>query len=246
LQTSNPALRSNPFLVKVGSQSGTMTISGTVNKTLICTCLLIASASFVWWKVFLAHEFSWASPFMIGGAIAGFIVAMVTIFKPAWSPYTAPLYCILEGLLIGGISSVMEASYPMIVIEACALTIGALLAMLLAYKFGLIKVTEKFRMGLTIAIGGIFLVYLVSIVLNLFHINMPYIHDSGPIGIGFSLVVIIIASLSLTLDFAAIEDGTRLNAPKYMEWYGAFSLMVTLIWLYLEILNLLAKINNRK
>ncbi len=248
-QTSNPALKNftSQQEVSASSSSSTMTIGGTVNKTLICTALLIISAAFVWKRVLGDQGLQTDSltPFMLVGGIGGFIVAMFTIFKPAWAFITAPIYCILEGLLLGAISSLMEFQYPGIALQAAGLTIGALVAMLFTFEMGWIKPTEKFRSGLMIAMGGIVLVYLTTMVLGFFGIRVPYIHEGGIIGIGFSLFVIIIASLSLILDFEFIRQNSGGNTPKYMEWYGAFSLMVTLIWLYIEILNLLGKINRK-
>ena len=171
---------------------------------------------------------------------------MITIFRKHWSPVTAPIYCILEGFVLGGISSIFEAQYPGIVIQAVALTFGTLICLLLAYKSGVIKATENFKLGVVAATGGSALIYIMTIVLGFFGIHMPYIHDSGPIGIGFSVFVVIIAALNLVLDFDFIESGAASGAPKFMEWYAAFGLIVTLIWLYLEILRLLAKIRSRR
>jgi uncharacterized YccA/Bax inhibitor family protein len=158
---------------------------------------------------------------------------------------TAPLYAVLEGLFLGGISALYELKFQGIVIQAVALTFGTLAALLLAYKSRLIKVTENFKLGVVAATGGIALVYLISIGLGFFGIRMPYLHDSGPIGIGISVFIVIVAALNLVLDFDFIEQGAAQGAPKYMEWYAAFGLLVTLIWLYLEILRLLAKVRRR-
>jgi uncharacterized YccA/Bax inhibitor family protein len=183
---------------------------------------------------------------IFGGAIGGFIVAMITVFKKQWAAMTAPLYALLEGLVLGGISSMLEGSYPGIVIQAVGLTFGTLFGLLFAYKSGMIKATENFKLGVVSATGGIAVVYLVTMLLGFFGIHMPYIHESGMIGIGFSLFVVIIAALNLVLDFDFIENVAAQGAPKYMEWYGAFGLMVTLIWLYIEILRLLSKLRERK
>ena len=248
MRTANPALNAKTFrnLPAAVDTDQAMTIQGTVNKTSIMLLLLIISASWTWGKFF-----SWGGnsaavyPWMIGGAIGGFAVAMVTVFKKHWSGITAPIYAILEGLFLGGISAVFEAMYPGIVMQAVTLTFGTLFGLLLAYKSGLIKVTENFRLGLVAATGGIFLVYMASFILGFFGINMPFIHESGLIGIGFSLFVVVIAALNLVLDFDFIEQGAEAGAPKFMEWYGAFGLMVTLIWLYVEMLRLLAKLRGR-
>jgi len=182
---------------------------------------------------------------MIGGLIGGLILALITIFKPSASPYTAPAYAACEGLLLGAISAAFEKAYPGIVVQAVGLTFGTLAALLLAYTSRLIKPTENFKLGIVAATGGIMLLYLASFILGLFGIPIGFIHSSGPIGIGFSVVVVIIAALNLVLDFDFIETGVERGAPKYMEWYGGFALLVTLIWLYLEILRLLAKLRER-
>jgi uncharacterized YccA/Bax inhibitor family protein len=223
-----------------------MTIQGTVNKTLLMLVLVLIPALWVWNKFFVSGNPQVIMPWLYGGVIGGFIVAMVTIFKKQWSPVTAPLYSVFEGIAIGGISAYFEAQFPGIVIQAVALTFGTLLCLLLAYKSRLFKVTAKFRLGVVAATGGIALIYVITIVLGFFGIRMPYIHESGTIGIVFSLVVVIIAALNLVLDFDFIEQGAAAGAPKFMEWYAAFGLMVTLIWLYLEILILLAKTRSRR
>jgi uncharacterized YccA/Bax inhibitor family protein len=182
---------------------------------------------------------------MIVGLIGGFIVAMVTIFKQSWAPVTSPIYALLEGLVLGGISAITNARYPGIGIEAVSLTFGTLFVLLLAYSSGLIKVTEKFKLGVIAATGGIAVFYLLEMVLSFFHIYFTTINGNSMIGIGFSVVVVIVAALNLVLDFDFIEQGVTVGAPKYMEWYGAFGIMVTLVWLYLEILRLLSKMRSR-
>lgn len=248
MRTSNPALNSKTFtgLTRVAESDRVMTIRGTVNKTFLMLFLLIMASLWTWNLYYTTESTQAVMPWMIGGALVGFVVALVTIFKKQWAPLTAPLYCILEGFFLGGISSIFESQYPGIVIQAVALTFGTLVCLLLAYKSGVIKATENFKLGVVAATGGIALIYIVTIVLGLFGIHMPFIHDSGPIGIGFSVFVVIIAALNLVLDFDFIESGASSGAPKFMEWYAAFGLMVTLIWLYLEILRLLAKIRSRR
>jgi len=182
---------------------------------------------------------------MIGGAIGGFILALVTVFKPKLSPYTAPFYALFEGLFLGGISALMNASYPGIVMQAVGLTFGTLFAMLFAYKTGLIKVTQKFRSGIIAATGGIMLFYMVTWILGMFGFGNGLYYGSSLLSIGISLFVVVIAALNLVLDFDFIERGAQSGAPKYMEWYGAFGLMVTLIWLYIELLRLLSKLASR-
>jgi uncharacterized YccA/Bax inhibitor family protein len=249
MRTANPALNDKTFsgLMGYAEADQTMTLQGTVNKAGILLICVILAAAWTWSLFFRSPTPDPAAvvPWMVGGAIGGFIVALITIFKQEWAPVTSPIYALLEGLFVGGMSSVAESQYPGIVIQAVGLTFGTCLALLMAYSFGLVKATENFKLGVVAATGGIAIVYLVSIVLSLFGIRMPYIHDSGLIGIGFSIFVVIIAALNLVLDFDFIESGSRKGLPKYMEWYAAFGLMVTLIWLYIEILRLLIKLRSR-
>jgi uncharacterized YccA/Bax inhibitor family protein len=184
-------------------------------------------------------------PWVFGGLIGGFIVALVTVFKKQWALLTAPMYALLEGLALGGISAIFEARFPGIVIQAVGLTFGTLFCLLMAYKSGMIKVTENFKLGVVSATGAIALFYVVSFLLSMFGISIPFIHGSGIIGIGFSLFVVAIAALNLVLDFDFIENGAARGVPQYMEWYAAFGLIVTLIWLYIEILRLLSKLRSR-
>jgi uncharacterized YccA/Bax inhibitor family protein len=248
MRTANPALNSKTFtdVARLSDPSLTMTIQGTVNKTLWLLILVLVTASWVWNMFFSSGNPEAIIPWLFGGTVGGFIVALITIFKKQWSPITAPLYSVLEGLALGGISAFFEAQFQGIVIQAVALTFGTLFCLLLAYKSGLIKATENFKLGVVAATGGIGLIYLVTMILGFFGISIPYIHESGIIGIGFSVFVVIIAALNLVLDFDFIENGAQTGAPKFMEWYAAFGLMVTLIWLYLEILRLLAKLRGRK
>jgi uncharacterized YccA/Bax inhibitor family protein len=247
VRTANPALNAKVFtdVPRITDPARVMTIQGTVNKTLLMLILVLIPAAWVWNKFFTSGSPQAIMLWLFGGVIGGFIVAMVTIFKKQWSPVTAPLYSVLEGFAIGGISAFFEAQFPGIVIQAVALTFGTLFCLLLAYKSRIIKVTANFRLGVVAATGGIAVIYFVTILLGFFGIRMPYIHESGTIGIIFSLVVVIIAALNLVLDFDFIESGAASGAPKFMEWYAAFGLMVTLIWLYLEILRLLAKTRSR-
>jgi uncharacterized YccA/Bax inhibitor family protein len=246
MRTANPALNDDTFTGygRAIASDETMTIPGTVNKTAILLLLALMTAAWTWRLYYTAA----GSPgvWILGGAIGGFIVAMVTIFKKQWAPATAPLYALLEGLVLGGISSMLEARYPGIVIQAVGLTFGTLFGLLFAYKSRLVRATENFKLGVVAATGGIALVYLATMLLGFFGIRMPYIHESGVVGIGFSLFVVIIAALNLVLDFDFIESGAARGAPKFMEWYGAFGLMVTLIWLYIEILRLLSKMRSRR
>jgi uncharacterized YccA/Bax inhibitor family protein len=244
LRTSNPALNEKAFRGEVALGGETMTLQGTVNKTgLLLLCVVVTAA----WTWGLAHSETpeAAMPWMIGGVVGGFVTALVTIFKRSWAPITAPLYALLEGFALGGISAFFERSYHGIAAEAVGLTFSVLFVMLIAYKTGVIRATERFKLGVIAATGGIAIFYLVATLLNLFHVNVGILYSGSPWAIGFSVFVVIIAALNLVLDFDMIETGVRIGAPKYMEWYGAFGLMVTLIWLYLEILRLLANSRRR-
>ncbi|MBI5463539.1 MAG: Bax inhibitor-1/YccA family protein, partial [Ignavibacteriales bacterium] len=214
------------------------------NKTGMMLLLLIAGAAYTW-SLYLEQDPS-VTLWMMVGLFGGLIVSFVTIFKKEWSPVTAPLYAVLEGFALGGLSVMLESLYPNIVIQAVALTFGTAGCLLIAYKSGVIKATENFKLGIFAATGGIALIYLVGWIMSFFGTSIPYIHENGLIGIGFSLVVVVIAALNLVLDFDFIEKGAEHGAPKFMEWYAAFGLMVTLIWLYIEILRLLSKLNSRK
>jgi uncharacterized YccA/Bax inhibitor family protein len=254
MKTSNPALSENTFRnVGVGYGGGSlidatarMTLSGTVNKTGLLLVLTFATAAWTWFRYLASGNPAAVGGLMTIGALGGFVCAMVTIFKKEWSPVTAPLYALLEGLLLGGISAMIDLRYPGIAVQAVGLTFGTLLALLLAYSARIIRVTRKFALGIVAATGGIMLFYLAQMILGFFHIQfMSSVNGNGTIGIVFSLIVVAIAALNLVLDFDFIERGVNHGAPKYMEWYGAFGIMVTLVWLYLEILRLLSKTRSR-
>lgn len=251
MRSGNPALKDSTFLdlnsgTVVQGAGTTMTLNGTVNKTAFLLVLTLAGALYTWNLFFASNGTANLMPYILVGAIGGFVVAMVTIFKKTWAPVTAPLYAALEGLFIGAISAMFELKFPGIVMQAVGLTFGTLAALLMAYRSGLIKVTENFKLGVVAATGAIFLLYVVNMGMRLFGFEgMGFIHDSGWLGIGFSAVVVVIAALNLVLDFDFIEKGVEQNAPKYMEWYAAFGLLVTLIWLYLEMLRLLSKLQSR-
>jgi uncharacterized YccA/Bax inhibitor family protein len=247
LKTSNPAFAGTTFTVN-GQAVGygpTMTISGTVNKAGILMLCVLATAAWTWSQFFTNGAAAVSGYVMVGG-IGGFIAAMATIFKKEWSPVTAPIYALLEGLFLGSLSAMLEVRFPGIAIESVALTFGTCFCMLLAYRSGLIRPTQKLAIGIVAATGGIAALYFLNIILGLFHVQIPGIFGSGPVGILFSIAVVIVASLNLILDFGMIEEGARRAAPKYMEWYGAFGLMVTLVWLYLEIIRLLSKLRDRR
>ena len=240
MRSGNPALSSKTFKNIEGVVAEKMTIEGTVNKTAMSLLLLMATASYTWMN---------PSPsLMILGFIGGFIMAIITIFKKTWAPYTVSGYALLEGLALGGVSRIFELQYPGIASQAIFLTFGILAALLLAYKTGVIKPTENFKLGVFAATGGIAIMYLISFFMSFFGSGMSIMNpnNASMLSIGFSLFVVVIASLNLVLDFDFIEEGAERGAPKYMEWYGAFGLLVTLIWLYLEILRLLAKLYSRR
>ena len=243
LRSGNPALKAETFSeYRTMDKENTMTIMGTVHKTAIALALLMLTAFYSW---SLPLNDPRVGMFIGIGFIGGFIVALLTVFKKTLAPYTTPVYALLEGLALGAISKMFEAQYPGIVNQAVFLTFGTLAALLMAYRSGLIKPTENFKLGIVAATGGIAIFYLISIVLGFFGISMPLIHSNSTFGILFSLGVVIIAALNLVLDFDFIEQGAEQGAPKFMEWYGAFGLLVTLVWLYLEILRLLAKLQSR-
>ena len=243
LRSGNPALNTKTFSGFDMTTEASMTIMGTVHKTALGLLLLMSTALFTW---NMPAGDPRATGLMIVGMIGGLIVAIVTIFKNHLAKYTVPAYALLEGLALGGISKFFEVMYPGIVNQAVMLTFGTLGALLLAYRSGLIKATENFKLGIVAATGGIFFVYLISWILSWFSVSVPMIHSNSNMSILFSIGVVVIAALNLVLDFDFIEEGSEKGAPKYMEWYGAFGLLVTLIWLYLEILRLLAKLSSRR
>ena len=245
MRTSNPALKEEYFARHPASAAGgVMTLNGTTMKSFLLIGLAIFAAAFTW-REYMSGNTGILMPAMLVGGLGGLVIAMVTVFKPHLSPITAPLYAVFEGLLLGALSARYEARWQGLPIQAVGLTFMVFLAMLIVYRTGIIKVTDKFRFGVAAATGGIALFYLLSIVLSLFGVGIPLVHGSGMVGIGFSLVVVGVAALNLVLDFDLIEGGVRAGAPKYMEWYAAFGLLVTLVWLYLEMLRLLSKLNRR-
>ena len=240
MRSGNPALNKNTFQNISNASSEQMTIDGTVNKTTISLMILLFCAY---------YTYSTSNTgFIMIGFIGGFITALVTIFKKHLAPYTVPIYAALEGLALGGISAIYNHEYTGIVQQAIFLTFGIFLALLFAYKTKIIKPTENFKLGIFAATGGIAIVYFISFIMSFFGGGLSIMNpqNSSLISIGFSLFVVIIASLNLVLDFDFIEEAAENNIPKYMEWYAAFGLLVTLIWLYLEILRLLAKLQSRR
>jgi uncharacterized YccA/Bax inhibitor family protein len=243
MRTSNPALRDDVFSAARLDGGATMTVNGTVNKTglLLILALVTASASWVLGTGGGPGVAGWA----IGASLAGLVVAIATIVRPRWSPVTAPIYALVEGVVLGLVSMWFEARYEGIAIQAVALTFGVLGVMLVLYKTGVIKVTQRFRAGVLAATLAIAVVYLVALVLGVFGVRVPLLNDASPLGILISLAIVTVAALNLVLDFDLIDRGARSGAPAYMEWYAAFGLLVTLVWLYLELLRLLSKLRER-
>ena len=241
-RSGNPALSKRTFNNLKSTTGEVMTLDGTVNKTAMSLAILLFAAYYTYSNAIMDY--------VLIGLIGGFIVALVTIFKKEWSPITVPIYAVLEGLYLGGVSKIFGNMFePGIVPQAICLTLGILIALLFAYKTKIIKVTENFKLGVFAATAGILVVYLISVLMSAFGGRGLPIMDptnTSTISIGFSLFVVGIASLNLVMDFDFIEQGVENGAPKYMEWYGAFGLLMTLIWLYLEILKLLAKTSSRK
>ena len=243
LKTSNPALNAKTFEGHVAIAGEAMTLQGTVNKTGFLLFCATATAAYTWWLVRTQPDA--VAPWLWGGLIGGLVFALVTIFKKEWAPFTAPLYALCEGLALGGISAVLNIAYPGIAIQALGLTFGVTVVMLMLYTSGALRATPKFTFGVVAATGGIFLVYLVDMVLRFFGHQVPLLNSSGPWGIAISVVIVIVAALNLILDFDFVESGVHAGAAKYMEWYGAFGIMVTLVWMYIEILRLLSKMRSR-
>lgn len=248
-KTSNPIFGKKFLITESFTSDRTMSIQGTINKTLLAFAILLASAYYTWHMFFSASSIEVAGsqiyPWMIGSAIAGFIVAIINSFVRKLSPFLTPIYAVLEGLFLGAISAFFEAMYPGIVIQAVGLTLAVFFTMLFLYKTKIIKVTRRFYMGVMAATFGIAFFYLIGFILGLFGVQVEMLYGNSLMSIGFSLVIVIIAALNLVLDFAFIQQASESGLPKYMEWYGAFGLMVTLVWLYIEILRMLAKISSR-
>jgi uncharacterized YccA/Bax inhibitor family protein len=246
MRSSNPAMAGNVYqkASDFSGQSGAMTINGTINKIGILLLLVIAGAAYTW-NMVTGSDPAGAQTYIIVGAIGGLIMALVTIFRPRSAAVTAPIYAILEGLFLGGISALINQKYQGIPFQAVLLTMGTLFTMLFLYRSGRIRATPKFRRGIFMATGAVFFAYLVSFLFSLFGVNLGFMHSSGPIGILINLVIIVVAALNLIMDFDFIEKGAEVSAPKYMEWYGAFGLLVTLVWLYIEFLRLLSRFAGR-
>ncbi|GAC1438377.1 MAG: Bax inhibitor-1/YccA family protein [Sediminibacterium sp.] len=250
-KSGNPTLTQKMFDKSMNIESasqGTMSVRGAINKFGFLMLMVIAGAGYSW-HLFDQSNQGTMTTLMIVGAIGGFITVLAISFKPTLAPYLAPAYGILEGLFIGGISAIMNAAfaqkYPGLVMQAVGLTFGVAIAMFLLYNFRIINATEKFKSVIFTATLGIGIFYLITIVLRLFGVNISFMYDSSPLSIGISLFVVAIAALNLILDFDMIEQGAERGAPKFMEWYGAFGLLVTIVWLYIEILRLLSKLGSR-
>jgi len=249
-KSSNPVLKAKVFNKDSSFDwSKSMTVNGTIEKTGILLLVVMISASYTWNIFFnsgdMENAMSAMGPWMIGGALGGFAVAIALMFMKKYAAILAPIYAILEGVFLGAISAIFESMYPGIVMNAVLSTLVTFLIMLFAYRTGLIKVTEKFKSVIFAATGGIAIMYLFSWIGGMFGMDLGFIHGSGLMSIGISIVVIVVASLNLLLDFDFIEKTSAAGAPKYMEWFGAFGLIVTLVWLYLEFLRLLAKLQGR-
>jgi uncharacterized YccA/Bax inhibitor family protein len=247
-KTANPTLSDKLFRGLSGPRSATdrMTLQGTVNKSFLMLVVLMLTALWSWAQFFTSggNIASVQGPMLIG-VFGGFVLALIISFKPTAAPYLALPYAALEGLAIGGISAFFEQRYPGIAIQAAGLTFAVMGALLFAYTTRIIRVTQRFVSVVVVATGAIALMYLASFVLGFFHINMPFLNDSSPLGILVSLAIVVVASLNLLLDFSFIETGVVQGAPRYMEWYGAFGLTVTLVWLYMELLRFLSKLRQR-
>ena len=250
MQSNNPAFNDNllSHFDHAGLRSTTMTVTGTALKSFVLLGLLVTSAA---WSYNEASNGDLGQGLLIGSAIGGMVLGFLTIMKPTLAAWTSPVYSVLEGIFLGAISQQVDARYvgpngTGIAIQAVALTAATLFSMLFLYTTRIIRVTQQLTTAIFAATAAIALVYLVSMVVNLFGGHMPYIHDSGVIGIGFSVFVVGLAAFNLLLDFDFIEKGSAAGLPKSMEWYGAFGLMVTLVWLYLEVLRLLRKLQDRR
>ena len=243
MESNNPMF-SGRVLNRVGTaEGGAMTMNGFVNRLGILLVLLLVAGGFTW--NIATQEPGTAGALLIGGCIVGFGLAIVTAFVPKISPFTSPVYAIAEGLLLGAISAILEQRFKGIVLTAALLTVTTVFGMLALYKFRILRATQGFVKGVMIATVGVALTYLLSMILNAFGVSVPYIHGNGIIGIGFSAVVLGIAALNLILDFDLVENSIVARAPKYMEWFAAFSLLITIVWIYMELLRLLSKLRSR-
>ena len=248
VRSGNPGLNEKTFsrLPRPMAADDRMTLQGAINKSFLLLVVLLAGAFYPWSEYLSTGDASVVGPSILIGIVGGLIAALVISFKPTTATYLAIPYAGLEGLALGGFSAILERKYPGIAIQAVGLTFGVLAVLLIAYSMRLIQVTQRFRTIVIGATGAIALLYLVSMVLGLFHVPVPFLNSSSPLSIIVSLVICGVAALNLVLDFDLIESGVRQGAPRYMEWYSAFGLLVTLVWLYLEILRLLSKVRDSR
>jgi len=251
-KSSNPTVTEKVFKNSLGTadaSAGTMTIGGSIGKFGFLL-LMVMGGAFYTWNLLGKGQMSLLNTMMMVGIFGGLITAMIVIFKPQLAKYVAPLYALLEGFALGGISVMVQSAfaeaYPGIVLQAVGLTFAVALGMLALYAFRVIRATQKFRSIIFSATLGIMIFYVITWILGLFHVNVAFMYDSSLLGIGISIFIVAIAALNLILDFDMIERGAEMGAPKYMEWYGAFGLMITMVWLYLEILKLLSRFAGRK
>lgn len=249
-QSDNPTLSQKIFSRSLDqSDAGVMTVRGSIGKFGFLLFMVLAAASYTWY-LYYNNQQQTMTTLMWVGIIGGLISVLAICFKPTLAPYLSPAYGILEGLFLGAISAVLNDAfsekYPGLVMQAVGLTFGVALAMFLLYNFRVIKATEKFKSTIFAATAGIAIFYVITLLLRVFGVNIPFMYDSSLLGIGISLFIVAIAALNLIIDFDMIEKGAEMGAPKYMEWYGAFGLLVTMIWLYIEILKLLSRFAGRK
>lgn len=247
MRSSNPAFKDNAFSgAAQGWRGEVMTLDGTALKTGVLGILVVLSAAWPWHLFFSSHiSTAELTPYWLGGSLSAFVVAMLTIWKKNYSPVTAPLYAVLEGLTLGAISVLYEYKYPGVAIQAVGLTFAVLGGMLFLYTSHLVRPSVGFMKTVAMATLGVAVYYVIAMLMSCFGVHAPMIWDTGIIGIGFSVLVSILASLNLLLDFSFIDSNVQSGAPKYMEWYGAFGIMVTTVWLYLELLRLMSKLNRK-
>lgn len=243
-KTSNPALNSKTFDNRIAIAGESMTLQGTVNKTGLLLFCAVATAAWTWWLARAQPEA--VTLYLWGGLVGGLVFALVTTFKKEWAPVTAPIYALCEGLALGGISEVLNHVYAGIALQALGLTAAVTAVMLLLYTSGAIRATPKFTVGVIAATGGIFFFYMIDLLMGFFGHHVSLLYSNGPWGIALSVFIVIVAALNLILDFDFIETGVHAGAAKYMEWYGAFGIMVTLVWMYIEILHLLSQIRSQR
>lgn len=249
-QSDNPTLSQKIFSRSLSqSDAGVMTVRGSIGKFGFLLFMVLAAASYTWY-LYYNNQQQTMTTLMWVGIIGGLISVLAICFKPTLAPYLSPAYGILEGFFLGAISAILNDAfserYPGLVMQAVGLTFGVALAMFLLYNFRVIKATEKFKSTIFAATAGIAIFYVITLLLRVFGVNIPFMYDSSLLGIGISLFIVAIAALNLIIDFDMIEKGAEMGAPKYMEWYGAFGLLVTMIWLYIEILKLLSRFAGRK